>query len=63
MNMSNITFGVPRSITLVFKKSSNKNIHDYMRSYELKGFCVEKCLPSVTDGGPTLFHSWANVSC
>ena len=31
MNMSNITFEVPRLSTFGFKKSSEKNIHDYIR--------------------------------
>ena len=24
---------------------------------------MKQCWPSVADGGPTLFHNWANVSC
>ena len=38
MNMCNITFEVYRLSTFVFKKSSEKKIHDYIRGLELKGF-------------------------
>ena len=32
-------------------------------SLEVQGFWLKYCWPSVADGGSTLFHNWANVSC
>ena len=65
MNMSNITFGVPRLSTFVFKKSPEKKIFTIIsiRCWEVNGFWLDYCWPSVADGGPTLFRNWANVSC
>ena len=47
MNMCNITFQVLRLSTFDFNKCSEKNSHDYICGYELKGFRLEKCSPSV----------------
>ena len=38
MKMCNITFEVPRLSTFVFKKSSQKYIHDWIPGLKLKGF-------------------------
>ena len=64
MNMSTITFEVPRLSTFVFNKSSEKKIFTIIFVVKsLKGFGFEYCWLSAADGSPTLFHNWANASC
>ena len=53
MNMSNITFEVPRLSTFVFRKYSR--LYSWLRaSRVLVGIML-------ADGGQTSFHNWANV--
>ena len=63
MSMSNITFKVPRLSTFVFIKSSEKIITIILVGKELTGFWLDQCWHSIANGGPKLFHNWANVSC
>ena len=59
MNMSNITFEVPRLSTFVFKKSSEKKIFTIIFAVmSLKGFGWNNVGPT----SQTVAHNWAKVS-
>ena len=63
MNMSNITFEVPGLSTVVFKKSSEKNILMIIFVVKsLNGFDWNNVGPA-SQTVATLCHNWANISC